>query len=118
MKLLIKNGTLVLKDKEIKADLLVEDGKIAKIAEKISLPASSAGCEVIDAKGKHIIAGIIDMHVHLREPGFEGKEDIASGCRIMRAVDGAVYEIIGEPENIGMRGQFLKCRVRRVKGGA
>ncbi len=46
------------------------------------------------------------------------RPDIASGCRIMRAVDGAVYEIIGEPENIGMRGQFLKCRVRRVKGGA
>ncbi len=95
MKLLIKNGTLVLKDKEIKADLLVEDGKIAQIAEKISLPASSAGCEVIDAKGKHIIAGIIDMHVHLREPGFEGKEDIASGCRA--AVAGGATQVCCMP---------------------
>ena len=95
MKLLIKNGTLVLKDKEIKADLLAENGKIVKIAEKITLPASSAGCEVIDAKGKHVIAGIIDMHVHLREPGFEGKEDIASGCRA--AVAGGVTQVCCMP---------------------
>lgn len=95
MKLLIKNGTLVLKDKEIKADLLVEDGKIAKIAEKVPLPASPAACEVIDAKGKHIIAGIIDMHIHLREPGFEGKEDIASGCRA--AVAGGVTQVCCMP---------------------
>ena len=41
----------------------------------------TAGHEVIDAKGKLISAGFIDMHVHLREPGFEYKEDIASGTR-------------------------------------
>ncbi len=46
------------------------------------------------------------------------RPDIASGCRVMRAADGAVYEIIGEPENIEMRNQFLKFKVRRVKGGA
>lgn len=46
------------------------------------------------------------------------RPDITSGCRIMRAADGAVYEIVGEPENIEMRNQFLKCKVRRVKGGA
>lgn len=92
MKLLIKNGTIVLKDKEIKADLLAENGKIVKIAEKISAPA---GCEVIDASGKHVIAGIIDMHVHLREPGFEGKEDISSGCRA--AVAGGVTQVCCMP---------------------
>lgn len=45
------------------------------------------------------------------------RPDIRSGCRIMRAEDGAVYEIIGEPENINMRNQFLKFKVRRVNGG-
>ena len=94
MKLLIKNGTIVLKDKEIKADLLAENGKIAKIAEKINLPAGT-GCEIIDASGKHVIAGIIDMHVHLREPGFEGKEDISSGCRA--AVAGGVTQVCCMP---------------------
>ncbi|MDE5763749.1 MAG: hypothetical protein K2I00_02140 [Ruminococcus sp.] len=42
--------------------------------------------------------------------------EIKSGCRIVRIPDGAVYEIIGEPENINMRNQFMKFKVRRVKG--
>lgn len=46
------------------------------------------------------------------------RPDIRSGCRIVRLSDGAVYEILGEPENIEMRNQFLKFKVRRVKGGA
>lgn len=46
------------------------------------------------------------------------RPDIRSDCRLVRLTDGAVYEIIGEPENIEMRNQFLKFKVRRVKGGA
>lgn len=46
------------------------------------------------------------------------RPDIKGDCRVMRAVDGAVYEIIGEPENINMRNQFIKFKVKRVKGGA
>ena len=46
------------------------------------------------------------------------RPDICSDCRLVRLSDGAVYEIIGEPENIEMRNQFLKFKVRRVKGGA
>lgn len=54
------------------------------------------------------------------------RPDICSGCRLVRLKDGffedgkpkAVYEIIGDPENIEMRNQFLKFKVRRVKGGA
>lgn len=46
------------------------------------------------------------------------RPDIKSGCRLVRLSDSAVYEIIGEPENIEMRNQFLKFKVRRVKGGA
>ena len=46
------------------------------------------------------------------------RPDICSGCRLVRLADGAVYEIIGEPENIEMRNQFMKFKVRRVKGGA
>ena len=46
------------------------------------------------------------------------RPDIRSDCRLVRLADGAIYEIIGEPENIEMRNQFLKFKVRRVKGGA
>lgn len=45
------------------------------------------------------------------------RPDIASNCRIARASDNAIYDIINEPENINMRNQFLKFKVRRVKGG-
>lgn len=46
------------------------------------------------------------------------RPDIRADCRLVRLSDGAVYEVIGEPENIEMRNQFLKFKVRRVKGGA
>ena len=46
------------------------------------------------------------------------RPDIRSGCRLVRLSDGAVYEIIGDPENIEMRNQFLKFKVSRAKGGA
>ena len=45
------------------------------------------------------------------------RPDVKSDSRIMRT-DGAVYEVLGEPENINMRNQFIKFKVRRVKGGA
>lgn len=46
------------------------------------------------------------------------RPDIKSNCRLIRLSDGAAFEILGEPENIEMRNQFLKFKVRRVKGGA
>lgn len=46
------------------------------------------------------------------------RPDIKSDCRIVRLADNAIFEIIGEPENIEQQNQFLKFKVRRVKGGA
>ena len=90
MKTLIKNGTLVLRDGEKKADILIEDGKISIISANIK-----ADCKVIDAAGKHVLPGFIDMHVHLREPGFEGKEDIESGSKA--AVAGGFTQVCCMP---------------------
>lgn len=59
----------------------VENGVIAAIASGAEGLPDTAGHETIDAKGMLLSAGFIDMHVHLREPGFEYKEDIASGTR-------------------------------------
>jgi len=70
------------------ADLLVESGKIVQIIEKGAEsqrdPASNpqhSEFRIIDASGKIVTPGLIDMHVHLREPGHEYKETIESGCR-------------------------------------
>ena len=59
------------------ADILIRDGKIVEIGQGLSL---EKGVER-DLAGKIVVPGLVDMHVHLREPGFEQKEDIASGTR-------------------------------------
>ena len=89
--MIIRNGHVVLKDSVEKKDILVEDGKIVKISDNI--PAN--GSEEIDAKGKHVFPGLIDMHVHLREPGFERKEDIESGSKA--AVKGGFTQVCCMP---------------------
>lgn len=90
-KLLIKNGTVVFSGKIEKTDILVEDGFIKKIGANLK----AEGAEIIDAAGKHIFHGLIDIHTHLREPGFEYKEDIESGSKA--AVKGGFTEICCMP---------------------
>ena len=59
-------------------DVLVEDKLIAEVAESIE---AGEGVEVIDGTGKYLVPGLVDMHVHFRDPGFEYKETIATGSR-------------------------------------
>jgi dihydroorotase len=59
------------------ADLLVVDGRIAAVGTNVGVPD---GAEVIDARGRVVAPGLIDQHVHLREPGFEDLETIATGA--------------------------------------
>ena len=89
--MIIRNGNVVLKNSVEKKDILVENGRIVKIADK--LPAN--GGEEIDASGKHVFPGLIDMHVHLRDPGYEYKEDIESGSKA--AVKGGFTQICCMP---------------------
>ena len=89
MRYVIKNGSVVFKDGVRNCDILVEDGRIAAVGE--GLDAEKA----IDAEGLHVFPGLIDMHVHLREPGFEGKEDIESGSRA--AVAGGFTQVCCMP---------------------
>ncbi|MBQ8284180.1 MAG: dihydroorotase [Clostridia bacterium] len=89
--MIIRNGSVVLKNGVEKKDILIENGKIVKIAENI--PAN--GEKEIDAQGKHVFPGLIDMHVHLREPGFEKKEDIESGAKA--AVKGGFTQVCCMP---------------------
>jgi dihydroorotase len=72
---ILRNGQLLVNGELVKKDILIEGENIAKITDSIE----ETGHEVIDATGKLVTPGFIDMHVHLREPGFEAKETIATG---------------------------------------
>ena len=63
--------------------LLIEDGKIKSISEQI--PAFSSDIQTIDVRNKWVVPGLMDMHVHLREPGREDKETIATGTQAAAA---------------------------------
>jgi dihydroorotase len=85
MNLLIKNARVLdpASETDGRMDVLVEGGKIAKMGEGIpesKSPPLPRG-RVIDATGKLLVPGLIDMHCHLREPGLEYKETIESGSR-------------------------------------
>ena len=77
--MIIKNGLLIdpVKEMTYVADLRISDGKIAEIAENLE---ACEGEEIIHASGKCVAPGLIDGHVHFRDPGFTYKEDIHTGA--------------------------------------
>jgi len=78
----IINGQVVEKDNRLaERHVFIEDGVIARIADALPGGEELAGHKVHDAAGRLLSPGLIDMHVHLREPGFEHKETIATGTR-------------------------------------
>jgi len=83
MSILIKNGRVMDPSSRTDqvCDLLVADGKIAGVGTDLSAP----GAEIFDASGMVVAPGFVDMHVHLREPGFEHAETIESGSRAAAA---------------------------------
>ena len=88
--ILIKNGYIVYKDNLIKKDILIDENKIIKMEETLNYE-----CEIIDATGCLIMPGAVDVHVHLREPGFEYKETIKSGT--LSCAKGGVTSIMSMP---------------------
>ena len=97
-KYLIKNGHLTDPANNIdsRMDILISGGKVLEVSENISENSTSAaGAEVIDASGKYIMPGFVDLHVHLREPGFEYKETVMTGAQA--AAKGGVTTICPMP---------------------
>ncbi len=92
MKTLICNAQLVNEGRISTQDLLIENGRISKIARRITAPANA---KVIDAQGNHLIPGMIDDQVHFREPGFPDKGTIASESRA--AVAGGITSFMEMP---------------------
>jgi dihydroorotase len=83
MKLIVRGGRVLDPSQGLDrvADVVIEDGRIAAIAD----PGSEVGGESVDASGLLVTPGLVDVHVHLREPGFEYKEDIETGTRAAAA---------------------------------
>lgn len=81
MKLLIQNGHVVdpANGRDGVMDILVENGLVKKVGENLS--ADGKDGTVIDASGKTVVPGLVDMHCHLRDPGFEYKETIETGTK-------------------------------------
>jgi dihydroorotase len=79
MKLLVQGGTLIdpAAQRNGRFDLLIEGGTVAGVLEP---GETAAAAETIDASGCWVVPGLIDIHVHLREPGYEYKETVATGA--------------------------------------
>jgi allantoinase len=91
--LIVKNGTVVSATATFAADLAIDDGQFAAIARPGELGVEAK--ETYDASGRYVMPGVIDGHVHFREPGFEYKEDWTTGSTA--AAMGGVTTVIDMP---------------------
>lgn len=93
MSVLIRNATVVNEGKIFRGDILIQNGRIEKIGSYIeSFPEN---VEIIEAGGKHLLPGIIDTHVHFREPGLVYKADIYTESKA--AVAGGITSFMDMP---------------------
>jgi dihydroorotase len=81
---LIKDATIINEGRSFNGSVVIEDDKIAKVIEGTVVPEETYS-EIIDAKGKYLIPGVIDDHVHFRDPGLTHKADILSESRAAAA---------------------------------
>lgn len=96
MNLLIKNAHLVdpASKKDGKADLLIQNGIIQKIGAELE----AKGVEALEASGLHLFPGLIDLHTHFREPGYEAKETILTGAQ--SAIKGGYVASVSMPNTL------------------
>src|SRR3989338_10089208 len=93
MSLIIKNGKVYQNETLVRKNIFIKNNKITKITSQ-TLKAD----EVIDAKNKIIIPGLIDSHVHFREPGLTQKEDFLTGS--MAAAAGGITTVLDMPNTL------------------
>lgn len=92
--MLIKNCRVIIDGEEKIIDILAENGKIVSMEEEISAETAN----VIDAEGNYVIPGVIDPHVHMRDPGLTHKEDFTTGS--MACVKGGITLFFDMPNTV------------------
>ena len=109
--LICKGGTVVNHDGEGVRDIAIRAGRIVAIGQL----GSAKAAEIIDAKGLHILPGVIDSQVHFREPGLEQKEDLETGSRA--AVMGGVTSVFEMPNTkpLTISAETLADKVNRAR---
>jgi len=112
MTILIKNGRVInpATGTDETLDVLVENGVVTRTGKSIKEKCD----RVIDAKGCFVMPGFIDMHVHLRDPGFEQKETIETGARA--AVHGGFTTILAMPNTKPAQQSKDRRRCQRAAG--
>ena len=90
--MLVENAKIIMGTEEIIGDILIQDGKFAKVGRNLSEHSEE---EILDAKGHYVLPGIIDVHTHMRTPGFSHKEDVSSGSKA--AIRGGVTSFFDMP---------------------
>lgn len=118
MKILIKGGHVVDPKNNVDAimDVYIDKGVISDVGENIEIDDID-GIEIIDAKGKYVTPGLVDMHVHLRDPGYTYKEDIESGTKA--AAIGGVTSVACMPntspicDNVAVI-EYIKSKAKEV----
>ncbi len=110
--ILLKNGSIVLNNKLVKKDILIDNDLIIKIDDSID----NNNYEVLDCKNTLVMPGAIDVHVHLREPGFENKETILTGTKA--SAKGGFSVVMSMPnlkpcphnvDNLMKQEEIIKC---------
>src|SRR4030095_1187597 len=111
--LVIKNGWVVTPTEIFQGGVAISNEKIVAIGSNDQLPQ---GKEEIDAKGKHILPGIIDGHVHFREPGMTHKEDFTTGSTA--AVCGGITSVVDMPNTVPPTADAEQVKVKQQLGEA
>ena len=108
MRLLIKGGVIVNEGRSFQGDLLIENGRIAEISNRGTMPRGACQQEM-DITGCFVLPGVIDEHVHFREPGLTAKADIRSESQAAAA--GGVTSYLEMPNT------YSRPRATKVYGG-
>jgi len=121
-KILLKNGQVVSSEGVQNLDLMIENGKIIEIIKSdVIIPEvlemmKEADFKEIDLKGKYVLPGIIDVHVHFRTPGHEQKEDFTTGSAA--AIAGGITTVLDMPNNVPptINSKTLKAKRSLING--
>jgi len=115
--IVIRGGSVLTPDGVVVADVVVDGEEVIAVDEAPAQPRQSPSAQVLDASGCWVGPGLVDLHTHLREPGQEWKEDIASGSRAAAA--GGFTAVVAMPNTVpaideGHRARFVAERGAKV----